>query len=84
MFQKTLGGSVAERPISAQVMISRCEFDPHTGLCVDGAEPAWDSLCLSVSLCLFLCPSTTHGAHALSLSKGVNKLKVPSYPFSTW
>ena len=27
-------------------------FEPHTGLCADGAEPAWDSLSLSLSLSL--------------------------------
>ena len=26
------------------------EFKPHVGLCVDSAEPAWDSLSLSLSL----------------------------------
>ena len=24
-----------------------CEFKPHTGLCADSVQPAWDSLCLS-------------------------------------
>ena len=28
------------------------EFNPHAGLCADGAEPAWDSLFLSLSLSL--------------------------------
>ena len=27
------------------------EFEPHVGLCTDGAEPAWDSLFPSLSLC---------------------------------
>ena len=37
--------------ISAQVMISQLhEFEPHIGPCTDHAEPAWDSLSLSVSL----------------------------------
>ena len=30
--------------ISAQVMISVWEFEPHIGLCADSVEPAWDSL----------------------------------------
>ena len=29
-----------------------CEFEPRIRLCVDGAEPAWDSLSLSFSLSL--------------------------------
>ena len=44
------------------------EFEPHTGLCTDSAEPAWDSHSLSPSLSLPL-PTC-----ALSLSKR-NKLK---------
>ena len=32
-------------------------FEPHVGLCTDGVEPAWDSLPLSVSVCL--CPLHT-------------------------
>ena len=39
-----------------------CEFEPHVGLCTDRAEPAWDSLSLS------LCPSPVH-AVPLSLNK---------------
>ena len=36
-----------------------CEFETHIGFCADGAEPAWDSLSLPLSLplphllCLF-------------------------------
>ena len=47
--------------VLAQVMISFmvCEFEPRIGLCADSAEPAWDSLSLS------LCPSP---ASALSVS----------------
>ena len=26
-----------------------CELQPHVGLCADSAEPAWDSLCPSLS-----------------------------------
>ena len=36
--------------VSAQVMISRFhEFEPHIGLCADGAEPACDFLSPSLS-----------------------------------
>ena len=41
------------------------EFKPHVRLCADGAEPAWDSLSLS----LFAPPLL-----ALSLSLKINKL----------
>ena len=27
-----------------------CEIEPHTELCTDGTEPAWDSLSLCLSL----------------------------------
>ena len=40
------------------------EFEPHIGICADGAEPAWDALSLS------LCPSP---AHVISLSLSNNK-----------
>ena len=39
------------------------EFKPHVGFCADGAEPAWDSLFLPLSL----------PPRALSLSLKVNK-----------
>ena len=29
-----------------------CDFKPHVGLCADSAEPAWDSVFLSLSLTL--------------------------------
>ena len=49
--------------ILAQVMISQVRgFKPCVGLCVDGAEPSWDSLSPS------LCPSPTH-THMLFLLK---------------
>ena len=35
--------------VLTQVMISVRELEPHVGLCADGAEPAWDSLSLSLS-----------------------------------
>ena len=38
------------------------EIEPHVGLCVDGAEPAWDSLSV---------PLSAH-AHALSVSVSQN------------
>ena len=37
-----------------------CKFKPHVGLCADGAEPAWDSLSLSLP-------------HLLSLSLRINE-----------
>ena len=40
------------------------EFKPCIGLCVDGTEPAWDSLSLLPSL---------SAMHALSLSLKINK-----------
>ena len=40
------------------------EFEPRVGLCAEGAEPAWDPLSLSLSLCLF---------PALSRSLKINK-----------
>ena len=43
-----------------------CGIERHVGLCADSAEPAGDSLCLSVSLSLSpLSPLTR--AHTLSL-----------------
>ena len=44
-------------------------FEPGTGLCAGSAEPAWDFVCLSVSL-----SAPTPLALYLSLSK-INKLK---------
>ena len=41
-----------------------CGFEPRIGLCADGAEPAWDSVSLSLSA-----PST----HSLSLPLKINK-----------
>ena len=41
-----------------------CEFEPHIGLCTDGADPAWDSFSLPFSLF----PSSAH-AHSLSKNK---------------
>ena len=39
--------------VSAQVIVSHFhEFEPHIGLCADSADPAWDSLCLPLSLSL--------------------------------
>ena len=51
-----------------------CEFKPGIGLCIDSAEPGWDSLSF---LSLLLPCSLTHmcGACALSLSLCQNKLK---------
>ena len=40
------------------------EFEPHLGLCMDGAEPAWDFVSPS------LCPTP---ARSLSLSLKINK-----------
>ena len=42
------------------------EFEPHTGLCTDSAEPSWDfpSPCLSAPL-----------MHSLYLSLKINKLE---------
>ena len=48
--------------------LTACEFKPLTGLCADGAEPAWDSVSPS------LCPSLTCMC-SLSLSLKINKLK---------
>ena len=45
-------------------------FEPHVGLCADGAEPAWDSLSLSLSLSL-----SAHPSLVLSLSKLINLKK---------
>ena len=42
------------------------EFKPHIGLCIGGAESAWDSLPLP-RLCVHAC--------SLSLSPKINKLK---------
>ena len=42
------------------------KFETHIGLCIDSAEPAWNSLSSS------LCPSPTH-MHMHSLK--INKLK---------
>ena len=39
------------------------EFEPRVGLCADSAEPAWDSLSLS------LCPSSLVHVLSFSLSK---------------
>ena len=36
--------------------ITVCEFEPRIGLHTDSAEPAWDSLCLSLSVSLSLSP----------------------------
>ena len=44
------------------------EIEPHIGLCADGAEPAWDSLSLSLSLSA---PSPL--AHSGFLSLKINK-----------
>ena len=33
------------------------EVEPQVGLCTDSVEPAWDSLSLSLSLCLPFPPS---------------------------
>ena len=45
-----------------------CEFEPHVGLRADNAEPAWDSL--SVSLPFSLSPSPVLACSlSLSLSK---------------
>ena len=55
-----------EHPILGFGMISRFRgFEPRVRLCADSAEPAWDSLSLS------LCPSP---AYAVSLSLKINKL----------
>ena len=40
------------------------EIEPHVGLCVDGAEPAWDSVSASLSLLL---------PYSLALSPSQNK-----------
>ena len=62
--------------VSAQVMISQfCEFEPCIGLCAGSAEPAWDSLSFSLSLC----PSP---AHALSVSFKINFLEKIESSFS--
>ena len=43
-----------------------CELEPRVGLCADTAEPVWDSLFLSLSLC----PSLAHArSHSLSISQ---------------
>ena len=44
------------------------EFEPHIGICIDGVEPAWDSVSPSLPLpCLYVCvPSLSL---SLSLSK---------------
>ena len=41
-----------------------CDFKPHTELCADSAEPAWDALSLPLSLTL---------PHALALSLSQNR-----------
>ena len=41
-----------------------CEFEPHIGLCADGAEPAWDSVFLS----LCLSPTCVH-TRSLKINK---------------
>ena len=45
-----------------------CEFEPHIGLCADSAEPAWDSVSLTLSAPPWL-------ALELSLSKSKHFLK---------
>ena len=52
--------------VSAQVMIKVPEIKPPIGLPADSAEPAWDSLFHSLSLCPF---------HAHTLALKINKLK---------
>ena len=37
------------------------KIEPHVRLCADGAEPAWDSLSLSLSLSLCSSPARLHG-----------------------
>ena len=50
-----------------------CEIEPHTGLCADSTEPAWDSLCLSPFLPL-PCPlSHYQNKH---LKKEIPEMKV--------
>ena len=63
-----LGGFCTRLLVSAQVMISPVpEIRPQVGLCVDSAEPVWDSLSPS------LCPSPARArARLLSFSK-INK-----------
>ena len=52
-------------------------FEPHIGLCVGGAEPAWDSLSSTRSLLPHLC-SLSH-----SLSLKISKLKIKDIKRST-
>ena len=48
------------------------EFKPCVGLCTASVEPAWDSLSLSLSLCLSILPLLTH---TLSQNKEINLKK---------
>ena len=46
-----LGGSVSGRPtldLGSGLDLTVHGVEPHIGLCADGAEPAWDSLPLSL------------------------------------
>ena len=50
-----LGGSVKRLTLAfgSGHDLTVCEFELPIGLCADSPEPAWDSLSLCLSLCLF-------------------------------
>ena len=58
------GGSWATQPVMRPTLgfssdrdLTVCEFAPRIGLCTDSAEPAWDSLSLSLPLPRSLSPN---------------------------
>ena len=74
MFKKIPGGAWVAQLVKCPTLgfgsghdVVVCEFEPYVGLHADSAEPAWDSL--SLSLCSSPC------SLSLSLSLKINTIK---------